>query len=147
MRIDRHAAAVGTNVQSGAYAVVADADDRVLILRAGNGRFYLPGGRVEPGETPQQALAREILEECGCEAQIGARLGGAVQPILAGSVLLRASYWRVEIGADVSNDGEYLMLWTPRAEAAARLHRPGDAQAVLAADASVSRPTREPLAA
>ena len=75
MRIDRHAAGVGTNVQSGAYAVVADADDRVLILRAANGRFYLPGGRIEPGETPEQALAREILEECGCEARVGARLG------------------------------------------------------------------------
>ena len=145
MRIDRHAAGVGTNVQSGAYAVVADADDRVLILRAANGRFYLPGGRIEPGETPEQALAREILEECGCEARVGARLGDAVQSILAGSVLLRASYWRAELGDAGSNEGEYLMLWTPRAEAAARLHRPGDAQAVLAAGAS--RPVREPLAA
>ena len=35
------------------------------------GRFSLPGGRVEPGERLAEALAREILEETGAAVRIG----------------------------------------------------------------------------
>ncbi|MET1071532.1 MAG: NUDIX domain-containing protein [Umezawaea sp.] len=39
---------------------------RLLVVRShGKGAFYLPGGKLEPGETPVQALHREVLEELG----------------------------------------------------------------------------------
>jgi 8-oxo-dGTP diphosphatase len=47
---------------------------RVLIIRRAQapliGHFSLPGGRVELGETLADALARELMEEVGIEAEI-----------------------------------------------------------------------------
>lgn len=47
-----------------AAALVHDADGRVLVVRKrGTTVFMQAGGKIEPGETPFQALARELTEE------------------------------------------------------------------------------------
>jgi mutator protein MutT len=54
--------------------VVVFKEDKVLLIRRGKepgrGRWGLPGGAVELGETLAQAAEREVDEECGIEIEI-----------------------------------------------------------------------------
>jgi len=57
-------------------AAVIEHQGRILACQRARGdRFELmwefPGGKLEPGEEPEQALARELQEELGISAQIG----------------------------------------------------------------------------
>jgi 8-oxo-dGTP diphosphatase len=59
-------------------AVVID-DDALLLIQRGTepayGRWSLPGGRVEWGETLAHAVVREVLEETGIECVVGELVG------------------------------------------------------------------------
>jgi len=59
------------------HAVITDEQNRVLQLRANydGGRWGLPGGSLEPGETVHQALLRECKEELGCAVRVDAMTG------------------------------------------------------------------------
>lgn len=56
-------------------AVVTDDAGRILLIRRRNppqaGRWTLPGGKVEPGETLCAAVVRELLEETGFSVEVG----------------------------------------------------------------------------
>ena len=55
-------------------AVIRD-KEKIFATARGYGEFKgqweFPGGKVEPGETPQQALKREIMEELNTEIEVG----------------------------------------------------------------------------
>jgi 8-oxo-dGTP diphosphatase len=60
-------------------AVIEFPENRILLVKRGTvvfkGYWALPGGRVEPGETVEQAVVREIEEETGLEVEIARKLG------------------------------------------------------------------------
>jgi 8-oxo-dGTP diphosphatase len=74
-------------------AAVIIVDGRVLAAERSAppevaGRWEFPGGKVEPGETDAQALARECLEELGVRVTVGERVGPDV-PLAHGRAVLR----------------------------------------------------------
>lgn len=55
-----------------AGAVITDAQGRILIVKPTYKEGWnLPGGRIEPGETPSDACQREIHEELGLHLNVG----------------------------------------------------------------------------
>lgn len=70
-------------------AVVHDAAGRLLMIRRGTppgrGLWTLPGGRVEPGESDEAAVVRELLEETGLHVKPGNLVGRVHRPAPAGT--------------------------------------------------------------
>ena len=63
------------SIRTGEYvaALVVTEDGRIPLVRVyrpalERWSLELPSGGIEPGETPQEAMRRELLEEVGCEA-------------------------------------------------------------------------------
>jgi 8-oxo-dGTP pyrophosphatase MutT (NUDIX family) len=59
--------------ESGGYVVL-------IGRRRENGEWRLPKGKIDPGETPEQAAIREIREETGVEAEIIVAIGDDLRP-------------------------------------------------------------------
>lgn len=63
-----------------ARAVLVDESGQVYLLNVSkHGYHKLPGGGIDEGESAEQALMRELMEEVGCRADIITALGGIVE--------------------------------------------------------------------
>lgn len=97
--------------------VIADPRGRILLARRTVGRdlaglWEFPGGKVDPGETPEQALVRELREELGIEAELGEPLIAVPQQYPHKRLCLDVRRIRAWRGAVKGLDGQAL-AWVP----------------------------------
>jgi 8-oxo-dGTP diphosphatase len=107
-----------------AVGAIAVRDGALLLIRRGHapsrGRWSLPGGRVEPGETAREALVREMAEETGLVVDVGELVGEVVRPGANGDTY-RIQDFRVTVAGDgaiagddaVAGDDAMDLAWVP----------------------------------
>jgi 8-oxo-dGTP diphosphatase len=108
--------------------IVRDTAGRLLLVRRANepgrGKWSLPGGRVESGETDAEALAREMLEETGLSVHAETLVGTVERPAPGGVYLIFDYACRVLGGELRPGDDAAEVAWVDAAAFAA-LERSG----------------------
>jgi 8-oxo-dGTP diphosphatase len=92
----------------------------VLCAQRGNTKFLpykweFPGGKIEAGETPQEALAREIKEEMNCTIEIVEQLEHTIHEYEFGIVHLTTFVCKLLNGPPILND-HVKILWLETSE-------------------------------
>lgn len=122
-------------VRPSVYGLIVNSEQRVAIVRASDGVF-LPGGGIDEGESPEEALRREALEECGWVVGVGALSDRAVQLAMSGDGAAfhekRSEFFAITIERDNGTPLEagHETLWVSAAEARALLKHESQAWAV-----------------
>lgn len=109
-------------------------DGRVLCARRGpggatGGLWEFPGGKIEPGEAPEAALAREIHEELGCHVRVGEPVTTTRHEYDALVVVLSTYWCELVDGVPAPTEHEEL-VWLAPAELDGLEWAPADLPAV-----------------
>jgi 8-oxo-dGTP diphosphatase len=76
------------------------------------GMWEFPGGKIEVGETPQDALVREIAEELDCTISVGEYINTAEYEYDFGVVVLATYYCELTAGSPLPSEHEAI-AWLP----------------------------------
>ncbi len=88
----------------------------LLILKKrglGAGKVNAPGGRIEPGETPEDAAVRECREEVCVSASAPRLAGNLAFQFVDGFSLACTVFWTNEFTGEPRETDEAVPLWTP----------------------------------
>ncbi len=98
----------------------------ILVHRPRYDDWSLPKGKVDPGETDEEAAIREVREEASVEARLGPELPTTTYLDRSGK-RKRVRYWAMTASGDPAGDNEVdEAVWVPLEEARARLTYPRD---------------------
>lgn len=120
-------------LRKGAYAVLAQGDSVLLTHQAEPvPEFQLPGGGIDPGESPLRALHREVYEETGWSIAAPRRLGAFRRfTYMPEYDIWAEKLCTVYLARPVRQLGPptekgHLAIWLPAEEAAVMLGNDGD---------------------
>jgi 8-oxo-dGTP diphosphatase len=97
----------------GAYAIIVNPDGQFAAVR-GLEKLFLPGGGIDPGESPEEALIREVREECAREVVIIRPLFSGIQYFVSKTGEhweFQCSYFEAQFGAQLDNQPEHTLHW------------------------------------
>lgn len=114
-------------------AALVERDGRLLVTRRLEGthlagHWEFPGGKCEPGESPEQCLERELLEELGVRAVVGEEVHRTMYAYRDWRLDLR--FLRAELAAEPRAMLGQEIRWVRRTELKSLTFPPADAELV-----------------
>ena len=114
-------------------------DGKILCAQRGEprtlaGKWEFPGGKIEAGETPEEALVRELREELACDVEVTSFVCTSTQDYDFGTVVLSVYLCKLVAGEPLLTEHQEVR-WLPPEQIPSLDWTPADADAVAAISA------------